>query len=89
MAKLFEMLDGFLGSFMQIIFESFNSFWQSLYTHAGQGAYVVVLLIMAFALILVLIGLFKLFKKFGLLIFLVILNIGIPILWFLLVLPSL
>lgn len=89
MAKLFEMLDGLLGSFMQIVFESFNSFWQSLYTHAGQGAYAVVLLIMVFALILVLIGLFKLFKKFGLLIFLVILNVGIPLLWFLLVLPSL
>ena len=89
MAKFFEMIDGFLGSFMQIIFESVNSFWQSLYTHAGQGAYLVLLLIMVFAGILVLIGLVKLIKKFGILLFLIILNVGIPVLWFLLVLPSL
>lgn len=89
MAKFFEMIDGFLGSFMQIIFESVNSFWQSLYTHAGQGAYLVLLLIMVFVGILVLIGLVKLIKKFGILLFLIILNVGIPVLWFLLVLPSL
>lgn len=89
MASLFEMIDGFLGSFMQKIFEGFNSFWQSLYTHAGKGAYLVTLLIMMFATILLLIGLFKLIKKIGLLVFFIILNVGIPLLWFLLVLPSL
>ena len=89
MAKIFEMIDGFLGSFMQIIFEGFNSFWQSLYTHSGQGAYLVLLLIMVFVGILLLIGLIKLIRQFGLFIFMVILLVGIPVLWFLLVLPSL
>lgn len=89
MQKIFEMIDGFLQSFMQIIFEGFNSFWESLYTHAGQGAYLVMLLIMLFLAILILIGLIKIIRKFGLFIFMVILLIGIPVLWFLLVLPSL
>ena len=45
MQKIFEMIDGYLESFMSIIFNAFNAFWESLYTHAGQGAYLVLLLI--------------------------------------------
>lgn len=89
MDKLFAMLDGYIASFMQGIFEAINNFWANLYTHAGQGGYICFLLIALFVAILLLIGLFKLFKKFGLLIFLVILTIGIPCLWFFLVLPNL
>ena len=89
MAKIFEFLDNLVKGFMQIIFEGFNNFWNNLYGHGGQGAYFVTLLIMAFAAILLLIGLIKLIKKLGLFITLVILTIGIPVLWFLLVLPSL
>ena len=89
MKGIFETIDGFLESFMQIVFEVFNNFWESLYTHAGQGAYLVLLLILVFLLILLLVGLVKVIKKFGFFIFLVIVTIGIPVLWFLLVLPKL
>ena len=89
MQKIFEFLDNLVKGFRQIIFEGFNSFWNNLYNHAGQGAYFVALLLMAFIAILLLIGLIKMIKKFGIFIFLVILLIGIPVLWFLLVLPAL
>ena len=89
MQKIFEMIDGYLESFMGIIFDAFNAFWESLYTHAGQGAYLVLLLIMVFLLVLLLVGLIKVIRKFGFFIFMVILTIGIPVLWFLLVLPKL
>lgn len=89
MAGLFEKIDEILQGFMQGIFEAINSMWQNLYTHAGQGAYIVTLLLMVFLGILLLIGLIKLIKKFKFLIILVVLTIVIPVLWFIFVLPSL
>lgn len=89
MQKIFEFLDNLVKGFMQIIFEGFNNFWNKLYGHGGQGAYIVTLLLMVFVAILLLIGLVKMIKKFGLFITLVILLIGIPVLWFIIVLPAL
>lgn len=89
MEKLFAMLDGYIAGFMQGVFEAINKFWENLYTHAGQGGYICFLLLAAFVIILSLVGLFKFFKKFGLLIFVVILTVGISCLWIFAVLPKL
>lgn len=89
MQKLYEMLDGFVESFMKGFFDSFNEFWNNFFVNGGKGAYICFLLILIFVGILFLIGLFKVIRKFGLFIFITLITIGIPCLWYFVVMPKL
>lgn len=85
MDKVFSFLDGLVASFMEIVFEKISEFWAGLVVGAEKGAYISVLLLAVFIIICFLIGFFKLFKKFGFLIFLLIITVGIPVVWFIFV----
>lgn len=85
MSSIFSFLDGLVASFMEIVFTKISEFWAEIVAGAGTGAYISILLISLFILICFLVGFFKMFKKFGFLLFLIIVTIGIPCLWFLFV----
>ena len=89
MEALFKTLDNLVSSFMDSFFTLFNNFWSNLFDNAGNGGYICAFLILVFLGILVLIGLFKMIRKFGLFIFIILITIGIPCLWYFLVLPKL
>lgn len=85
MEGIFTKLDELIASFMSGIFDGINNFWNEIFAGAGTGAYISVLLVGVFLAILMLIGLFKFLKKFGLLLILIIITVGIPCVWFLFV----
>lgn len=87
--QLFAQLDNLVANFMKVVFEFITEFWLKVSLGAGKGAYISLLLILAFFVILLLIGLVKLIKKFGLFIVIVLVLVGIPCLWYFLILPTL
>lgn len=89
MKEIFASIDSFVASFMEGVFQSINDFWFEIFSTGGKGAYISALLILVFIAILLLIGLVRLVRKFGLFIFLAILLVGIPCLWYFVVLPIL
>lgn len=82
MESVFTKLDELIASFMQIVFEKISEFWGMMILNAGKGAYIALLLLGVFFLIIFLVGLFKLLKKFGFFLILIIITIGIPCLWY-------
>lgn len=87
--QIFAQLDNLVAGFMKVVFEFITNFWSEVSLGAGKGAYISLLLILAFLVILIIIGLVKLIKKFGLFIVIVLVLVGIPCLWYFLVLPAL
>ena len=87
--QIFAQLDNLVAGFMKVVFDFITNFWLEVSLGAGKGAYISLLLVLAFLVILIMIGLVKLIKKFGLFIVIVLVLVGIPCLWYFLVLPAL